>query len=130
MKKVIKITDGDLCNMVMESVRTYLEESLSQDDFFNEEDSNGNYGQPGQVKSYDIGYYSTANAEEDARQNGFDNLEDYLTFWWREVGPEVPFTWQTLGGGYGFHGDTIAQIGNVCIKAIYDQIMVDEYPPM
>lgn len=130
MKKVIRITGSDICNMVMESVITYLEESLGQDDFFNEEDSNGNYGQPGQVKSYDIGYYSTANAEEDARQSGFDSLEEYLTFWWREVGPEVPFTWQTLGGGYGFHGDTIAQIGNVCIKAIYDQIMVDEYPPM
>lgn len=130
MKKVIRITGSDICNMVMESVITYLEESLGQDDFFNEEDSNGNYGQPGQVKSYDIGYYSTANAEEDARQSGFDSLEEYLTFWWREVGPEVPFTWQTLGGGYGFNGDTIAQIGNVCIKAIFDQIMVDEYPPM
>ena len=114
----------------MESVITYLEESLGQDDFFNEEDSNGNYGQPGQVKSYDIGYYSTANAEEDARQSGFDNLGDYLAFWWKEVGSEVPFTWQTLGSGYGFNGKTIAQMGNVQIKEIFDQIMVDEYPPM
>lgn len=130
MKKVIRITGSDICNMVMESVITYLEESLGQDDFFNEEDSNGNYGQPGQVKSYDIGYYSTANAEEDARQNGFDNLGDYLAFWWKEVGSEVPFTWQTLGSGYGFNGKTIAQMGNVQIKEIFDQIMVDEYPPM
>lgn len=43
---------------------------------------------------------------------------------------ECPFTWQRLGGGYGYNGDTIARDGNVVIKDIYGQIMVDEYPPM
>ncbi len=37
----------------------------------------------------------------------------------------MPFTWQRLGGVYGYNGDT-----NIVIKDIYGQIMVDEYPPM
>ena len=42
----------------------------------------------------------------------------------------MPFIWQRLDGGYGYNGDTIARDGNVVIKDIYGQIMVDEYHNM
>ena len=42
----------------------------------------------------------------------------------------MPFIWQRLDGGYGYNVDTIAIDGNIVIKDIYGQIMVDEYPPM
>ena len=81
------------------------------------------------VKSYDIGYYDVSNAEEDAEKEGMP-LDEYLIYWFNEIKQECPFTWQRLGGGYVYNGDTIARDGNIVIKDIYGQIMVDEYPPM
>ena len=76
-------------------------------DFYSQVDQNGKTGQPGQVKSYDCGYITTSNAELEAKEAGYNSLEEYLRTWWDEVSPELPFTWETLGGGYGFHGTTI-----------------------
>ena len=100
--------------------------------FYEEIDMNGNAGRPGQVKSYDCTMF-TAQVEEEAQEEGL-SLEEYLQTWWNECSMEIPFTWQTLGSGYGFHGDTIFEQeepdgGTLRCKEIFDQIMFDVYPP-
>ena len=118
--------------IIRKSVKRILKESLEQDaldEFYSEEDDNGNQGEEGQVKSYDVGNLNITNLEEEAEEEGM-SLEDYLKYWWSEISVEyVPFTWETLGSGYGFHGKTITTVGNVVFKEIYGQVMVDEYPP-
>ena len=118
--------------IIRKSVKRILKESLEQDaldEFYSEEDDNGNQGEEGQVKSYDVGNLNIANLEEEAEEEGM-SLEDYLKYWWSEISVEyVPFIWETLGSGYGFHGKTITTVGNVVFKEIYGQVMVDEYPP-
>lgn len=102
----------------------------SLDDFYKEEDDRGEYGEPGMVKSYDIGWNnSVENFEKEANEEGM-SLEDYLKYWWNEISSEyVPFTWQKLGSGYGYHGKEITRVGNVVFKDIYGQLMVDESAP-
>lgn len=132
MKRKVRLTEGDLHKIIRKSVKRILKESLEQDaldEFYSEEDDNGNQGEEGQVKSYDVGNLNITNLEEEAEEEGM-SLEDYLKYWWSEISVEyVPFTWETLGSGYGFHGKTITTVGNVVFKEIYDQVMVDEYPP-
>lgn len=111
------------------ALRLVNEVNSAREDFYSEEDYNGNFGKDGQVKSYDIGYYSISQAEEDAEENGYDDVGEYLKYWFNEIQSECPFTWQTLGNGYGFHGTTLFTDGNVVGKLIYDQIMIDELPP-
>lgn len=113
--------------IVRESISRVLKENV--EDFYSEEDYDGKTGEPGMVKSYDIGYYTVSQAESDAHENGYDSLENYLNFWWGEIGYETPWTWEKLGSGYGYNGKTIAAIDNVRIKDIYGQIIIDEYPP-
>ena len=134
MKKIIRLTEGDLNRIIRNSIKRIIRESndyynTSIDDFYSKEDNDGNQGEEGMVKSYDIGYYDVSNAEEDAEKEGMP-LDEYLKYWFSEIQPECPFTWKRLGGGYGHNGDTIAKDGNVVIKDIYGQIMIDEYPPM
>ena len=132
MKRKVRLTEGDLHKIIRNSVKRILKESLEQDaldEFYSEEDDNGNQGEEGQVKSYDVGNLNITNLEEEAEEEGM-SLEDYLKYWWSEISVEyVPFTWETLGSGYGFHGKTITTVGNVVFKEIYGQVMVDEYPP-
>lgn len=132
MKRKVRLTEGDLHKIIRKSVKRILKESLEQDaldEFYSEEDDNGNQGEEGQVKSYDVGNLNIANLEEEAEEEGM-SLEDYLKYWWSEISVEyVPFVWETLGSGYGFHGKTITTVGNVVFKEIYGQVMVDEYPP-
>ena len=132
MKRKVRLTEGDLHKIIRKSVKRILKESLEQDaldEFYSEEDDNGNQGEEGQVKSYDVGNLNITNLEEEAEEEGM-SLEDYLKYWWSEISVEyVPFTWETLGSGYGFHGKTITTVGNVVFKEIYGQVMVDEYTP-
>lgn len=102
----------------------------SLDDFYKEEDDRGEYGEPGMVKSYDIGWNnSVENFEKEASEEGM-SLEDYLKYWWNEISCEpLPFTWQKLGNGYTYHGNEITRVGNVVFKEIYGQLMVDESAP-
>ena len=100
--------------------------------FYEEVDINGNVGKPGQVKSYEVTMF-TSQAEAEAEEMGM-TLEEYLRTWWNECSMETPFVWETLGGGYGFHGDTIFEQeepdgGTLRCKEIFDQIMFDVYPP-
>ena len=127
MKK-IRLTESQFNKLIKETVRDILNENECMD-FYSEEDEFGNVGEPGMVKSYDIGYYSVDNAMLDAKECGYENLQDYLKFWWNEVSDDIPFTWEKLGSGYGYHGTTLLRLGNVVFKNIYEQIMVDEYAP-
>lgn len=131
-KKVIRLTEGDLHRIVKESVKRALKESQYNsaiDDFYSEEDSMGNQGEVGMVKSYEIGYDSVSNFEYEAEEEGM-SLEEYIKYWWDEISSDgVPFEWQRLGSGYGFNGTTILRDGNVVFKDIYGQLIIDEYPP-
>ena len=122
--------NGKWNKKIKEAIGRTINEISERDSFYEEEDSNGNLGENGQVKSYDIGYYTISQAEEDAKENGYDDVGEYLNYWFNEIRSECPFTWQTLGSGYGFHGTTLFTDGNVVGKLIYDQIMIDENPPM
>lgn len=127
MKK-IRLTESQFNKLIRESVRNILKENECMD-FYSEEDEFGNVGEPGMVKSYDIGYYSVDNAMLDAKECGYENLQDYLKFWWNEVSDDIPFTWQKLGSGYGYHGTTLLRLRNFVFKDIYGQLMIDEYAP-
>lgn len=125
MRKII--TESQLRQIVKESIKRVLRESV--EDFYAEEDEFGNVGEEGMVKSYNVGGLDNiANWEEEASTEGI-TLEQYLKFWWENAGYESPFTWERLGPGYGFHGDTLLRLGNVVFKDIYGQLMIDEYPP-
>lgn len=127
MKK-IRLTESQLHRIIKESVRNILKENECVD-FYSEEDEFGNVGEPGMVKSYDIGYYGVDNAELDAKECGYENLQDYLKYWWGEVSDDTPFRWQKLGSGYGYHGEELLRLGNFVFKDIYGQLMIDEYAP-
>lgn len=124
----IKLTESDLHQIIKESVKSILKEYI--EDFYAEEDDNGNTGKPGEVKSYNIGWNDNVSKfEKEAEEEGL-TLEEYLKQWWNETGYEGrSFTWQKLKGGYGYHGDTILKLGNVVFKDIFGQLMIDEYAP-
>lgn len=141
--------ESKLRNMIKESVIQILKEELGdpvqsdgqdyeghwdsteeEDAFYSEEDINGNTGSPGMIKSYDIGYWTVDQLEQDAAENNM-SPEDFLKLWWENVGNnEIPFQWTEQRSGYGFNGDTLLDLNNVKFKDIHGQIMIDEYPPL
>jgi len=147
-QQLYRITEQDLQRMIKESVNRILSDRkkifegsemiLSGDDsqeyhgvndeWYQEEDYDGNVGSEGMVRSYDIGAYYLSNAEQDAEDSGFDNVEDYLKYWFSEIKDECPWYWQKIGSGYGYNGSTIFREGGVVCKDIADQIIIDEYP--
>lgn len=81
------------------------------------------------MKSYDLGHATVDNFERDGQECGM-SLEEFIKYWWNETGYEGrPFTWETLGSGYGYEGDEVCRVGNVVFKEIYGQLMADEYAP-
>lgn len=129
MKKIIRLTETDLHRIIGESVKKILKESNElYDEWYQEEDYDGNQGEQGMIRSYDIGEYYTSNAERDAAESGFDNLEDYLQYWFDEIRQECPWYWTKVGSGYGYNGTTLFRNDGIVCKDIYGQIMVDEYP--
>ena len=130
-KKSINITESELLNIVSESVKRSIAKRLNEsnelyDEWYEEEDYDGKTGEPGLIRSYDIGTYYTNQAEEDAEENGFNSLEEYLLHWFNEIKTDCPWYWtQKSGGNY----KTLAQEDGVVIKELPgDQIVVDEYP--
>lgn len=99
-----------------------------RNEFYSEEDYNGNVGEEGMVKSYDIGAYYVGQAEQDAQESGFNDVAEYLQYWFEEIQPDCPWYWQKVGSGYGYNGDTIFKNGGIVCKDIFGQIMIDEYP--
>ena len=120
--------EGYVKESVSKAIKKILKENLYNDEFYSEEDYNGNTGEPGMVKSYDIGTYYLSQAEEDAKENGYDDVAEYLDYWFNEIKQECPWYWQKIGSGYGYNGNTIFKNGQVVCKDIFDQIIIDEYP--
>lgn len=127
MAKRIQLTENDLRYIVSNCVRKVIRENELYDEWYEQEDYDGHTGEPGMVKSYDIGTYYIDRAENDAKECGYDEVDDYLKFWFSEIQPECPWYWQKIGSGYGFNGTTIFRLGGIVCKDIYGQIMVDEY---
>ena len=79
------------------------------------------------VKSYEIGYYNTEQAKVDAAMNGYSSVGDWLLDWFNEINDgTLEYTIQELKNTYGYMGGTLAEQGNIRIKDIFGQIMVDE----
>lgn len=127
MVKRIRMTEHELRNIIAESVKRVILEA-QEEDWYAEEDYDGNTGKPGMVRSYEVGYISEENAESEAEENGM-SMEDYLKEWFFEIQSECPWYWEKLGSGYGYQGDTIFCENGVTCKCIYGQIMFDEEPP-
>ena len=85
-------------NIVKETLNRVLRESV--EDWYAEEDYDGNTGQPGQVRSYDVGYVNAQNEEMAAQEQGYEDVADFLKEWFFEIQPDCPWTWQKLGNGY------------------------------
>ena len=98
------------------------------DEWYQEEDYYGHVGSEGMIRSYDIGGYYMSNAEQDAKESGFDDVVEYLKYWFSEIQSECPWYWTKIGKGYGYHGNTLFREGGVVCKEIADQIMFDVYP--
>ena len=132
MGKQIKLSESELKDFLRESVikslRSLREMNELYQDWYDEEDYDGNVGEEGMIRSYDIGTYYVGQAEEDARENGYDDVADYLEYWFSEIQSECPWYWQKVGSGYGYNGTTIFKNDGIVCKDIYGQIMVDEYP--
>ena len=63
MKKILRLTEGDLHRIIKNSVKRIIRESdeyydTSSDDFYSDEDNYGNQGEEGMVKSYVSGFPS------------------------------------------------------------------------
>jgi hypothetical protein len=132
MGKQIKLSESELKDFLRESVikslRSLREMNELYQEWYDEEDYDGNVGEEGMIRSYDIGTYYVGQAEEDARENGYDDVADYLEYWFSEIQSECPWYWQKVGSGYGYNGTTIFKNDGIVCKDIYGQIMVDEYP--
>lgn len=124
-----KMSESYLHDVIVESMKHVINESNElYDEWYQQEDYNGQYGEPGMIKSYDIGTYYISQAEQDAQECGYDNVEDYLKYWFDEIQQECPWYWTKIGDGYGYNGTTIFKNGGIVCKNIFDQIIVDEYP--
>ena len=146
MKQIIRLTESDLHRIVKESVQRILKEQewdthLQQDDdeptsfeyldtddeWYSEEDYNGHQGQPGLIRSYDIGTVYDSNVEQEAKEMGFSNIADYLKYWFDEVKAETPWHWTQKSGG--FKNTIFSEGGVVCQLLPGGQIVIDEYAP-
>lgn len=131
-KRIIRLTESELKNMIGNSVMRILKEggNLVYDEWYGEEDYNGHVGEKGMIRSYDIGTYYVDQAEQDAQESGYNDVAEYLKYWFDEIKSECPWEWTKIGQGYGYNGSTIFSEDGVVCKDIYGQIMIDEYPPM
>ena len=132
MKKIIRLTESDLKKIVSGSVMRIISEMNEgnglYDEWYDQEDYNGQTGEPGMVKSYEIGHYYMGQAENDAREAGYDNVSDYLQYWFSKIQPECPWYCTKVNGGYGYNGTTVFRNDGVVCKDISGQIIIDEYP--
>lgn len=119
---------------VRKSLNKFIKEEMDgqyhgvNDEWYQEEDYDGHVGSEGMIRSYDIGGYYMSNAENDAKESGFNDVVEYLKYWFNEIKQECPWYWTKIGNGYGYHGNTLFREGGVVCKEIADQIMFDEYP--
>ena len=130
-RTVMRMTESDLLGIIEESVKRAVNRRLNEsnelydDEYYGQEDYDGNTGKPGLIKSYDIGMAYTPNMEADAEENGM-SFDDYLQYYIEEILPDCPWYWvQKSNGPY----KTLAQWDGIVVKELPgDQIVVDEYP--
>ena len=67
-RKLIRLTESDLHKIVKESVKKLFEMNELYSEWYDEEDYNGQTGEEGMIRSYDIGTYYDSQAEEDAKE--------------------------------------------------------------
>ena len=127
-KKLIRLTEQDLHRIVKESVICIIKEASSFDDeWYSEEDYDGKIGRPGLMRSYEIGHVYDSNVEKEAQKSGYDNMADYLRYWFGEVKSETLWYWTQK---YGGNKDVIFREGGVvCHSLPGGQIVIDEYAP-
>jgi hypothetical protein len=128
MKKLIRLTEADLHNIIRESVDRILKEASSFDDeWYGQEDYDGNTGRPGLMKSYDIGHVYDSNVEQEAKEAGYDNIADYLKYWFSETQQDTPWYWTQKYGRP--EGVIFREGGIVCHTLPGGQIVIDEFAP-
>jgi len=129
--KLIKLTESDLHRIVRESVARVLKESNElYDEWYDEEDYNGDTGEYGLIRSYDLGPMYTSEMEAEADGYGMDfgdYLKYYLKYYLDEVLPECPWYWSQRSRDRNY--TTLAQWDGIVVKELPSgQIVVDEYP--
>lgn len=122
-------------NVAKQALKEEEEETESLNPFYAETDMFGRTGKPGQVRSFELGYNDASAWEREAEEQGV-SIAEYVKSTFEEVNDgTIQFLWQTLGRGYGYHGNEICTFtdeltgGKVVAKDIYGQIMFDEYCP-
>ena len=92
-KRIIRLTESELKNMIGKSVMKILKEggNLVYDEWYGEEDYNGHVGEKGMIRSYDIGTYYVDQAEQDAQESGYNDVAEYLKYWFDEIKNECPW---------------------------------------
>lgn len=94
MKRTIRLTESKLRAMIQESVRRALYENGGvMEEWYSEEDYDGNLGEAGMVKSYEPSTLYVHNFEQMAEEGGYKNWEEAFMFWWSEVKPDCPWYW-------------------------------------
>lgn len=112
----------------VKAIRMIKEMNELYSEWYEEEDYNGNTGEEGMIRSYDVGMIYLSNAELEAKEYGYKDVAEYLESWFNEVRPDCPWYWTKVGSGYGYNGTTIFTHDGIVCKDIYGQIMFDEYP--
>lgn len=130
LKKENMNNNYKLKSIIKETIDKFInEQTLNNnlyDEWYQEEDYNGNIGEPGLIKSYDIGTYYTGQAEQDAQENGYDNMVDYLKFWFDEIKTECPWYWTKVNNNYKMQGNILFEENNVICIDFCDQILIYE----
>lgn len=92
------------------------------EEWYQEEDYDGNVGEPGMVRSYEPGTLYIHNFEQMAKEEGYKNWKDMFMYWWSEVKYDTPWYWvpeQNCKGGrflFNAEGDDVEEL--------YEQIVI------
>ena len=93
-------------------------------EWYREEDISGEHGRRGMFRTYDTDGYTLADAINDAKNEGFDSLEEYLEDFADNLHGE--WCWgsdRDYTGGY----KVIAKFNNWIVKEWNGQLIFDEY---
>lgn len=129
-KRVIRLTETDLHGIIKKSVNRVLKESVAgvMDEWYSEEDYDGNTGEPGMVRSYETGSLYIGNFEQMAEEEGYNSWEDALGDWWSEVRYDTPWYWYPESSCKG--GETILTIEADDIQELPGgQIVITQFNP-
>jgi len=130
LKKENMNNNYKLKSIIKETIDKFINEQTSNnnlyDEWYQEEDCDGNSGEPGMIKSYNIGTYYLDQAIQDAYENGYDDEKDYLKFYFDEILPDTPWNWIKVNNNFLLYGNTIFNENNLICKEIAGQIYLYE----